>query len=221
MHRLGVGAALLLTASLVWAKPPLESVLGPTTAVPSPGERVEYRPLEVPRAEDLGSPDSLARDPGSLVAYLEANPNRLDVKQMAPPLVMTIAQILADRGKLFVAEKLLTEGAAHWADRPDLKRALGRVLIRLGRPDAARRVMTMAVALAPTDAESQYLLGRATIRSEPFTAARQDESIKAFETTLSLDPGFTDGQVTASELSAQLKALKRRRALGATPAGAR
>ena len=221
MHRLGVGAALLLTATLAWAKPPLESVLGPTAAVPSRGERVDYRPRETPRAEDLGSPDALARDPAALVAFLEANPNRLDVKQMPPPLVMTIAQILADRGKLFVAEKLLTEGATQWADRPDLKRALGRILIRLGRPNGARRALTKAVALAPTDAESHYLLGRATIRCEPFTGARQAEAIKAFETVLSLDPEFTDGQVTASELGAQLKSLKRRRGLGATPAGAR
>ena len=74
--------------------------------------------------------------------------------------------------------------------------------------------MSAVVVLAPSDAESHYLLGRAAIRCEPFTDALQDEAIKAFEMTLSLNPQFTDGQVDASEIQRQLSALKRRRVLG-------
>ena len=216
-----MGAALLLMATLSWAKPPLESVLGPSAVVPTANERVEYQPKAQPNAEALANPDALARDPSKLVAFLEANPERMRVNQMEPALVMTIAQILVDSTKLFLAEKMLTEGTTHWPNRPDLKRALGRILIRLGRPAAARRALSAAVVLAPSDAESHYLLGRAAIRCEPFTDALQDEAIKAFETTLSISPTFTDGQVNAAEIESQLKALKRRRVLGPKGADAR
>jgi len=64
-------------------------------------------------------------------------------------------------------------------------------------------------------------LGRAAIRCEPFTDALQDEAIKAFEMTLSINPSFTDGQVDAAEVENQLKALKRRRVLGPNAADAR
>jgi len=199
----------------------LESVLGPSAAVPGESQRVEYQPKAQTSAEALSNPDALARDPGKLVAFLEANPDRMRVKQMEPALVMTIAQILVDGTKLFLAEKMLSEAAAHWSDRPDLKRALGRILIRLGRPNAARRTLSAAVLLAPSDAESHYLLGRAAIRCEPFTDALQDEAIKAFEMTLSISPTFTDGQVDANEVKNQLDALKRRRVLGPNAADAR
>jgi len=74
---------------------------------------VEYQPKAQPSADALANPDALARDPGKLVAFLEANPDRMRVKQMEPALVMTIAQILVDGTKLFLAEKMLSEAAAH------------------------------------------------------------------------------------------------------------
>ena len=182
----------LLLAPPALAAPPasLDEVLGPPTVAPTAEELVPLTPPE-PVAAGI-RPEALANDPDALVRFVTANPERLDVKQMDPALVLTLVQVLLRGDRTFLAEKLLHDASKHWPERIDLARGWARVLISLGQPDAARPVLEAAQAKLPTDPVVRYLLGRACLGSKPSTPEKDACAKKAFEAVLELNPQYRD-----------------------------
>lgn len=177
---------------VAFAGPPasLDDVLGPPTVAPTARELVPLNPPE-PLPKGV-RPEALANDPDALVRFVAENPERLDVKQMDPALVLTLVQVLLRGDRTFLAEKLLHDAHAQWPDRIDLARGWARVLISLGQPDAAIPVLEAAQTKAPGDAVVRYLLGRACLGSRPTTPAKDTCARKAFEAVIELNPQYAD-----------------------------
>ncbi|MCA9542750.1 MAG: tetratricopeptide repeat protein [Myxococcales bacterium] len=198
--------------SLAVAAPPvaLDDVLGPPTVAPTDRELV---PLNPPEPLPAGvRPEALASDPEALVRFVAANPERLDVKQMDPALVLTLVQVLLRGDRTFLAEKLLHDAHRQWPERVDLARGWARVLISLGRPDAAIPVLEDAQGKAPGDPVVRYLLGRACLGSQPNTPEKDACARKAFEAVIELNPQYTDPDgVRAQDLMGIIQKLSANR----------
>ncbi|MCA9537302.1 MAG: tetratricopeptide repeat protein [Myxococcales bacterium] len=187
------------------AAPPLDPLLGPATVAPPRQGLVDWHPpAAVPANAD---PAVLATDPVAFARFIETRPDRLDVARMEPALVLTLAQLLLRADRTFVAEKLLYDAAQHWPERADLTRAWARVLISLGRPQAAERALTAAIARSPGDAILRYLLARA-ILGGPRQAETEQKAKAALEAVLEIDPQFRDADgVTAADVRAVIERL--------------
>ncbi len=178
-------------------------MLGPETAAPPKGRLVPFTtPPPSPSPEQLKEGGEAAlRDPKTLVRYLEEDPSRLTVEGRTPAEVLGFAQVLLRLEEVFLAERLLAKAHQKWPEEADLAGAWGRVLVSLGRPDAAKRALDDALARQPDDPTLHYLLGRALLGMEPRTPEVEARAAAAFEKTLQLAPQFTDPDgVTATDL---------------------
>lgn len=214
MHRCLLGAALLLSAPA--GAQTLDDLLGPETLLPPASARVPYVP-EAPIPENI-DPDSLVRDPTRLAAFFRQDMARLDSERLTPDLARMLAGILLRGNETFLAETLLHNAAKRFPEDTEISRAWGRVLISLGRPEAARRILETVVGKAPDDPTAHYLLGRAYMGVDPQDPANRKKIAAAFETTLKLAPDYTDSDgVGAREIRAGLEQITRGRG-GRTPA---
>ncbi len=134
--------------------------------------------------------ENIARDPAQLVAFLKQNPDRMKVDTMNPALVLTISELLLDGQAWFTSEKLLHEAVQKWGDRQDLRRAHARVLIQLGRPDYAAKML--GDISADTNPEAHFLLGLAMARSTPKTETKTRQAVQAFRQVLKLRADYID-----------------------------
>ncbi|MCA9556934.1 MAG: tetratricopeptide repeat protein, partial [Myxococcales bacterium] len=145
----------------------------------------------------------------------------LDAAKMEPVLLLTLAQILLRGDHTFVAERLLWQGAQHWPERADVLRAWSRVLISLGRPDAARTALSKVVGLTPTDPVAQYLLARSLLSIEPRARANDVAARAALTQVLTLAPTYRDADgVDAREIKMVIEQLDQQIA-GKKPAAPR
>ncbi len=193
----------------------LDEMLGPETVLPPATARVRYE-VEVPLAEDA-SPEALARDPRRLAAFFRQDPERLGSDRMTPELARMLAGILLRGNETFLAETLLHNAAKRWPKDAETLRAWGRVLISLGRPEAARRALDTAVAANPKDPTAHYLLGRALMAIDPQDPVNQAKVLAAFEATLAAAPEYVDSDgVGAAEIRAAIAQIKQNR----SPSGA-
>lgn len=192
-------AAVLSTSAL--AAPALDDALGPETVMPSAVDRVPFTPPPpLPAADTDLDPARLASDPELFGRFIEANPARLDVGLMEPEVALTLAQILLRGDRTFLAERLLDGARQKWPERADVARGHGRVLISLGRPSSALRVLQPAVTVSPGDPALRYLLARALLALPP-SAANEQAAIGALEAVLEIDPGYRDPEgVTAADI---------------------
>ncbi len=206
-----LGAALLAVSGTAWAAPLLDDVLGPAAVAPAPGRLVPMIPL--PPLAERPEPADLMQHPALLARYLEAQGGRLGDQHADPALVLTLAQILLRGDETFAAERMLGDGVGRWPERADLRRAWGRVLISLGRAEAARAALEPAVAASPGDPALRYLLGRALLSIEPRSAAHDVAAAEALSAALEIDPAYSDPDgVGAPEISSVIKELKGRHA---------
>ena len=200
---------LICLAGLASVKPAgaenrLKDGLGPERPLPPASTRVQYQPADELKDTDL-QPKNILKDPQTLVRFLKANPDRLSVDAMNPALVLTISRILVEGDALFLAEKLLFLARAKWSDRPDLSREHGRMLIQLGRSNAAATILEKAVEVEPRNVSNHFLYAFASVRRKPLTANHQAVAIKHFQMVLQLDPNFRDQSGwTASNIKNQL-----------------
>ena len=147
------------------------------------------------------SPEVLATDPAALIQFVEQHPDRLNVEKMDPALVLSLSTVLLQADRTFMAERLLADASARWPERVDLLRAWGRVLVSIGRPTAARALLTTGVQEAPKSAVMQYLLGRACLGERPPSPKNERCALKAFKAVLELEPAFKDPDgITAQDL---------------------
>lgn len=192
-----------------WAGPPIDEVLGPATVLPPRAERVPLVPLPpLPKAEAGLDPAKLAQDPVMFARFIEADPSRLNVATMEPAVALTLAQILLRGDRTFLAEKLLWDAHTRWPDRADLLRAHARVLISLGRPQAAVDAVAGAVERWPGDPSLRYLHARGllALQRSPVNAAA---AARALEAVLEIDPNYVDPEgVTADEIRQVLAQLR-------------
>ncbi len=203
--------AVWLTAAVAVAGPPpaLDDVLGPETVAPTRGELVPLT-AEPALPADV-KPQDLADDPAALVRFVTANPERLNVEKMDPALVLTLVQVLLRADRTFLAERLLHDAHRKWPDRIDLSRGWARVLVSLGRPDAARPVLVDAQGKAPGDPVVRYLLGRACLASLPQTPEKDACARAAFEAVIEIAPDYRDPDGVSA---ADLKGIVARLAVG-------
>lgn len=191
----------------------MDRVLGPEAVAPTEDELVRWSPAPPP--PDGADPAALVRDPQALVRFVQANPERLSVEQMAPEQAFSLAQILLRADEIFLAEKLLADAAERWPDRAELQRARARVLVSLGRPADARRILEPAIERWPGDPVLRYLLARAWMSTEPRSAATDAAALAALEAVLEIAPDYVDSdKVTARDIKAVIQQLKRARAGG-------
>ena len=169
-----------------------------------------YKPA-APVAAEI-DPEQMARDPARLAAFFRQDPSRLEITRMTPELARMLSGILLRGNETFLAEKLLHNAAKRWPDEVAITRGWARVLLSLGRPEAARRVLEKTVAGAPTDATAQYLLGRAYMSIDPKDPASQKKILAAFEATLAVAPDYRDSDgVGAKEIRAGIDQIRRNR----------
>jgi tetratricopeptide (TPR) repeat protein len=196
-----LGAALLLSGSAHAAD--RDALLGPETAAPPKSALVPWTPPPPPPSPEQlqAGGEAALRDPKALVRYLEADPSRLTVEGRTPAEVLGFAQVLLRLEEVFLAERLLFRAHEKWPEDADVAAARGRVLVSLGRPEAARRTLDEALARRPDDPTLHYLRGRALLGMEPRTPEVEGQAAAAFEKTLQLAPDFTDPDgVTAPDL---------------------
>lgn len=193
--------AVAAPSAVAHAAPALDDALGPETVMPPAAERVRWTaPPPLPAADETLDPAQLASDPDMFGRFIEANPDRLDVDLMQPEVALTLAQILLRGDRTFLAEKLLHDAARKWPERVDLARGHGRVLVSLGRPEAALRVLRPAVQRSPGDPALRYLIGRALL-SLPRSRANEEAAVQALEAVVEIDPGYRDPEgVTAADI---------------------
>lgn len=211
-----MGAALaVLTVGAAWAAPPIDEVLGPETVLPPRAAQVSLAPLPpLPKADEGLDPARLAQDPVMFARFIEADPTRLNVATMEPAVALTLAQILLRGDRTFLAEKLLWDARERWPDRSDLLRAHARVLVSLGRPQAAVDAVAGAVERWPGDPSLRYLHARGLLALQR-TAANEAAAARALEAVLEIDPNYVDPEgVTAEEIR---QVLARLRGQGAAP----
>ncbi len=209
MSRHLLGAALLLSAPT--GAQTLDDLLGPETLLPPASKRVAFRP-EPPVADDV-DPDLLARDPARLAAFFHQDMTRLASDRLTPELARMLAGILLRGNETFLAETLLHNASKRFPEDPDLSRAWGRVLISLGRPQAARKILEAVVLRTPKDATAHYLLGRAYLGIDSRDSKNQAKIQAAFEAALAIDPDYRDSDgVAAAQIRAGLEQIKRNRA---------
>lgn len=208
-------AVSLPGASGAQVAPPIDAVLGPETVLPARGARVAFvAPTPLPADREGLDPARLAQDPDLFGRFIEADPRRLDTASMEPAVALTLAQILLRGERTFLAEKLLWDASRRWPERSDLARAHARVLISLGRPQAAVDGLEGAIKGSPGDASLRYLLARALL-GLPRTARNEAAAAVALEATLEIDPQYVDPEgVTAEEIRQVIGRLR------AAPAGA-
>jgi len=149
-----------------------------------PWEKRTLAPGETPDAE------ALARDPKLLSAWLEQNPEKLDVSQMDPALLLSLVQMLLSGSRVFEAERLLYQGLKRWPENLELARRWGGIVVRLGRTEAARETLERIAPVA-NDPALYYLLGTIYIRREP-RAEADLRSALAWEQVLALAPDYRD-----------------------------
>jgi hypothetical protein len=210
------GLISLLLVANAWAEPQPSRSIGSRGVVPASGDLVPMTPQQTTRVDVAPKAGDIARNPRALVAFLKKNPDRMNVDTMNPALVLTMSELLLDGQAWFVSEKLLHQAVKKWSDRPDLKRAYGRVLIQLGRPDYAVKLLE-SVGGDP-DAETQFLTALGLVRSEPKTEEKSRRALTAFRAVLKKQPGYVDASGwSARDIQAQID-----RMLGvAKPRGAR
>jgi len=197
----GVLTVAVCLSGTTLAAPVLDDVLGPPTVIPPRIERVRYTPPPpLPAADENLDPARLASQPELFARFIEADPNRLDVKNMEPAVALTLTQILLRADRTFLAERLLWQACGQWPERADLRRAHGRVLISLGRPEAALRQLEEGIRQSPGDPSMRYLKGRA-IMALPRNAINQQRAASALAAALEIDPNYRDPEgVTADDI---------------------
>lgn len=214
--RLAPFALALLALTAAHAAPPLDEALGPETVIPPRAERVPFRaPPPLPTADEALDPARLANDPELFGRFIEANPARLDVASMEPEVALTLAQILLRGDRTFLAESLLHAARTRWPERADLARAHGRVLVSIGRPQAALDVLRAAVERSPGDPSLRYLVGRALL-SLPRSRANELAAVQALEAAIEIDPRYADPEgVTADDIRQVIARIRADLAAGA------
>lgn len=205
----GLGAAALLWAASTLAAPSLDEAGGKDTIMPPTAARVPFvAPTPLPAVDEALDPQTLANDPDLLGRFIEANPKRLDATDMEPEVALTVAQILLRGDRTFLAERLLWSAMRRWPERADIIRAHARVLISLGRPDAAIRELRGAIQLSPGDPAARYLLGRALL-TLPASTTSEAQARTAFEAVLEIDPNYRDPEgVGAADIRRVLTRLR-------------
>lgn len=205
----GLAAGALVTLSTGLAAPSLDEAGGADTLAPPAAARVPFTPpTPLPAADEAVDPQSLANDPDLLGRFIEANPGRLDAADMQPEVALTVAQILLRGDRTFLAERLLWNAARRWPERGDIGRAHARVLISLGRPDAAIQELRAVIQRSPGDPAARYLLGRALL-TLPASAGSEAQARVAFEAVLEIDPSYRDPEgVTAEDIRRVLSRLR-------------
>ena len=178
-------------ASSVSAKPKLMDNLGTARPLPSKLKRVSYVPEQRLDRRDL-KPEKILRDPSTLVRFLKTNPDQRSVANLNRSMVLTFVSILVEGQALIMAEDLLRQAVVKWSTDAALKLAYGRLLIDLGRMDAATDFLREAVQAAPTQADSNFLYAFALVLKRPPTTENKQLAIKHFEETLRLSPNFQD-----------------------------
>ncbi|MEE2757198.1 MAG: CDC27 family protein [Myxococcota bacterium] len=210
---LAVGLMGLLGFDSAHAQPKLRDQLGPERPMPPAGERHAFQVNQT--AATQINQDNLLKNPANLVRFFRENPTRLSVDSMNPALALTISRILVEGGALFISEKLLDMSIQKWTMRNDLKREHGRLLVQLGRPNAAVLKLRKLVEDEPNNAANHFIYAFALVRLKPETDARKNEAIKHFEKVLFLDPNYRDSSGwSASNIRNQLNRMK-----GSDPTG--
>ena len=213
---LTIGAISLLVFSTGFSQPKLRDHLGPERPMPPAAERYDFL-QERGTGADL-TQNNLLKDPASLVRFFRKNPNRLSVDSMNPALALTISRILVEGGALFISEKLLDMSTKKWAQRPDLHREHGRILVQLGRPNSAVLKLRKLIENEPDNAANHFIYAFALVRQKPETSERKLEAIKHFEKVLSLDPNYRDSSGwSASNIRNQLNRMKSNEPTGSMP----
>ncbi len=145
------------------------------------------------------------------MAFVEARPERLDPRRMAPELVLTLTRVLLGRDRPFLAEKLLGDAANLWPDQLTIGLSHGRVLRRLGRPHAAIRRLTVVLEKAPKSAEAHYLRAGALLEIDNRDQRRLLLAKEALQTALRLEPNYRDAETDSPEAARfQLKQIEAR-----------
>ena len=170
--------------------------LGPETVAPPPEALIPWKAEAAVQGEV--DPASLIQQPDRLAAFLQADPRRMDAERMQPELLLSMAQILLRGNRTFLAEQLLSRGAARWPDAIEVHRAWARVLLSIGRPQSGLRVLDAAAEHAASDPTVHYLRARALLQHDP---RRDAAALAALRTVISLDPSYkaSDG-LSAQEL---------------------
>ena len=195
MYRHWIHRTLLtLVIGLTWlpslATAERNRIPGTKGAMPPSDQLIPMVRKSAPAQPVPPNPENIARNPSQLVEFLKENPDRMKVDTMNPALVLTISELLLDGQAWFISEKLLHEAVQKWNDRTDLRRAHARVLIQLGRPDTASKVL--GDVSADTNPEAHFLQGLALARSTPKTEAKTRQAIKSFQQVLTLRADYMD-----------------------------
>lgn len=170
------------------------------------GEAVPWTPPPpVPATLDAQA----AQDEGQIVRHLEAHPDRLNVDTMGnPELVRASVELLLRADRAFLAERLLAQAVEKWPEDAGLRRAWGRVLLSLGRPEPARAQLEKVVVAVPSDPSAHYLLAKAWLAREPRTPESDARAAAALREVVRLDPDYQDPDgVTAAVIRDLLKRL--------------
>ena len=217
MHRFALTLIAFLTFCIAapgFAAPNLKDHLSAKRPLPPKGKRVAYTPeKKLGRAELV--PKDILQNPKTLIRFLRSNPDQVNVDRMTPPLTLTFAKILMGEKALFLAEKLLYGGVKKWPDRIDLAEQYGRVLIQIGQPDAAIKLLEKAVKAKPDSPSTNFLYAFAIVRRQPSTPKTKQLAMKHFRNVLRLNPKYTDESGwTAQNIRNQLD-----RMMGLSPRG--
>ena len=183
--------------------------------MPPVSERISWVKAPDPGEVD---PQALVRDPEQLAAFFEKDPRRLSAERLrpgGPELARMLSSLLLRANETFLAERLLRNAVEVWPERVDLVRAWARVLLSLGRPDAARRTLEPVVVRSSEDPTARYLLARAYLAVDQKSPGSQRRILAELEAVLRLSPSYkdTDG-VGAKEIQAGIDQIKKNLAKG-------
>ena len=117
-----------------------------------------------------------------LTVQLEKKPGHL-------PVLMRMAQIEHDQGKMTDAVKHLRDAAASEPSNPDVHLELGRILYETGARDEARKETEQALALNPKSVDALYNLGAISANAGDPRGARS-----YWEKAVALDPASESGK---------------------------
>ena len=149
---------------------------------------LRLRPQEdVPAAAgETAKPAAAADNPDHELKELAV---QLQKKPGHYPVLMRMAQIERDQGKLGDAEKHLRDAAASEPSRADVHLELGRLLYEKGERDEALKETEKSLSLDPKSVDALYNMGAIYAN-----AGSPDRARSYWESAAKLDPGSESGR---------------------------
>lgn len=156
----------------------------------------EPPPPPTPESISIQNPD-----PEQIARFFDAHPERLAAPDLDPALAVTLARVLIRADRTFMAERMLSAVRERFPTDTRVIESHARILVMLGRWEAAIALLKPLAEAEPPDAAVLYTLGNAYLARRPRVPEDEARALAVWERVLQVSPAFVgpDG-VNAAQL---------------------